>query len=141
MRAAATFTVSDWTPVDLPTVVGGAPVPVTAAPTGMAAMVKTFAGDLAGRAVTWFVGGQNEASGAGTYVAVEAFEGTLDAHAGTFGFVHAASTHGGDRYDEHFAVIPDSGTGELTGITGRGTLTIDADGIHRLELEYALPER
>jgi len=138
MRAAATFTVSDWTPLDLPTTVGGGDVPRTAAPVDAAAMVKTFAGDLAGRSVTWFVGGLNAATGAGTYVAVEAFEGTLGDRSGTFGFVHAASTHGDDRFDEHFTVVPDSGTGALTGISGRGSLTVDADGTHRVELDYTL---
>ena len=139
MRAAATFTVSDWTPLDLPSTVGGLGVPETAAPAGIAAMVKTFAGDLAGRSVTWFVGGLNAASGAGTYVAVESFEGTLAGRSGTFGFVHAASTHGSDRYDEYFTVVPGSGTGGLDGISGSGSLSIDEDGTHRVELEYALP--
>ncbi|GAA1534999.1 DUF3224 domain-containing protein [Nocardioides humi] len=139
MRAAATFTVSDWTPVELPAVVGDLAVPVTAAPTGLAAMVKTFAGDLAGRSVTWFVGGLNEATGAGSYAAVESFEGTLGERTGTFGFVHAASTRGTDRYDEHFVIVPDSGTGELVGITGSGSLVVDADGTHHVEIEYTLP--
>lgn len=140
MRAAATFTVSDWTPLDLPTAVGGLDVPETAAPAGIAAMVKTFAGELSGRSVTWFVGGLNTATGAGTYVAVESFEGTLGDRSGSFGFVHAASTHGSDRYDEHFTVVPDSGTGGMAGISGRGSLTVDEDGTHRVVLEYALPE-
>lgn len=139
MKAAATFTVSDWTPFDLPQTVGGVDVPQTAAPAGVAAMVKTFAGDLAGRSVTWFVGGLNTISGAGTYVAVESFEGTLGGRTGTFGFVHAASTHGSDRHDEYFTVVPDSGTGALAGIAGRGSLAIDEDGTHRVELEYDLP--
>ncbi|WGY04670.1 DUF3224 domain-containing protein [Nocardioides sp. QY071] len=140
MRAAATFTVSDWTPLDLPRAVGGVGIPETAAPAGVAAMVKTFAGDFAGRSVTWFVGGLNTTSGAGTYVAVESFEGTLGGRPGTFGFVHAASTHGSDRYDEYFTVVPDSGTGALAGITGQGSLAIDEDGTHRVELEYLLPQ-
>lgn len=138
MRAAATFTVSDWTVIDLPTVVGDVAVPDTAAPTGLAAMVKTFTGDLAGRSVTWFVGGLNETTGAGTYAAVESFTGTLGDRTGTFGFVHAASTHGSDRYDQHFVVIPDSGTGDLAGISGTGSLVIDEDGTHRVTLDYTL---
>lgn len=139
MRAAATFTVSGWTPLDLPETVGGTVVPVTAAPAGVAAMVKTFAGELAGRSVTWFVGGLNPDTGSGTYAAAEAFEGSVGDRTGTFAFVHAASTHGSDRFDEHFVVVPDSGTGELTGIRGRGSLTIDEDGTHRVRLEYTLP--
>ena len=34
----------------------------------------------------------------------------LDEVAGTFAFVHAASTHGEDRHDEFFAIAAGSGT-------------------------------
>jgi hypothetical protein len=36
-------------------------------------------------------------------------------------------------------VIPDSGTGELTGLTGRMTIQIAADGAHYYTFDYALP--
>ena len=77
--------------------------------------------------------------GAGTYVALEAFAGTLDALAGTFVFVHAASTHGADRYGELFTIAQGSGTGELAGISGTGGLSVDADGTHRLWFDWDLP--
>ncbi|WP_127783739.1 DUF3224 domain-containing protein [Rhodococcus sp. X156] len=140
MNATSTFTVSDWTPAGSPTQVGGLPVPVTAAPAGLAHMVKTFEGDLTGRSVTWFLGSLNSETGHGSYAALEAVQGELGGRPGTFNLVHAASTHGADRYDEHLVIVPDSGTGELGGIAGAGRIVVDADGTHCLELDYSLGE-
>lgn len=138
VRATSTFTVSDWTPADGPERVGGVPMVATGASFGLAHMVKTFEGDLAGRAVTWFLGCLNEQTGEGSYAALEAVEGTLHGRHGAFNVVHASSTHGTDRYDEHLVIVPGSGSGDLAGISGRGTLVVDDDGTHRLELDYLL---
>jgi hypothetical protein len=37
------------------------------------------------------------------------------------------------------AVVPDSGTGQLTGLAGKMAITI-VDGKHSYDLEYTLPE-
>ncbi len=39
---------------------------------------------------------------------------------------------------EYFAIVPSSGTGQLAGISGTGGLVIDADGTHRIWLDYEL---
>ena len=69
---------------------------------------------------------------------MESFEGSLNGATGTFNFWHAASTTGADRGDEHFAIVPSSGTGELASITGGGGMAIDADGTHRVWFDYEL---
>ena len=140
VRASASFAVSDWTPTEKPEQVGDAPMIATGSSFGLAHMVKTFEGDLTGRSITWFLGCLNEQTGAGAYAALEAVEGSLHGRRGTFNIVHAASTHGTDRYDEHFTVVPGSGTEELSGISGRGTLVVEGDGTHRIELDYSLGE-
>lgn len=132
-HAEATFEVLSFAPVDT-----GAEMVVTAMPTGVATMEKRLSGAVDGRATTLFSGGQNTETGAGTYVAVEAFEGTVDGRRGSFNFVHAASTHGADRYDEFFTVVPSSGTGELAMIGGSGGLAVDPDGTHRIWFDYSL---
>lgn len=137
MHATSTFTVSHWTPASSPAELGGVAAPATAAPAGLAHMVKTFTGDLSGRSMTWFLGSLNPDTGHGSYAALEAVEGALGGRRGTFNVVHAASTHGSDRYDEHLVVVPDSGTGELAGIAGAGRIVVEADGTHRLELDYS----
>jgi hypothetical protein len=40
---------------------------------------------------------------------------------------------------EFVLIVAGSGTGELTGITGSGGLTIDAEGVHRIWFDYDLP--
>lgn len=59
---------------------------------------------------------------------MEAFEGSLNGTSGSFNFVHTASTTGSDRTDEHFAIVPSSGTGDLAGIGDRR----HRDGSHDL---------
>lgn len=140
MHATSTFTVSDFTPTESPLRVGELPMIDTAASSGLAFMTKTFTGELSGRSITWFVGSLNEQTGVGSYVALEAISAEILGRAGTFNVIHAASTSGADRFDEHLRIVPDSGTGELAGITGTGTLTIDADGTHHFTLDYRLTQ-
>ncbi len=133
MQTSCTFTVGDFTPSDW------APDIETALATGHAHMVKLFEGGLAGRSVTQFSYCFDHESGVGTYVATESFEGAVDGHHGTFNFVHSATTLGGaERLNELFLVVPGSGTGGLVGLTGTGSLVIDADGTHRITLDYEL---
>lgn len=133
-RADGVFEVAGFVPVE------GVPAEpiVTAMAAGVATLQKTYTGAVAGRSVTIFVGAQDAAGQAGTYVALEAFEGSLDERSGAFNFVHAASTHGQDRFNETFFIVESSGTGDLAGITGGGGLAIDADGTHRVYFDYDL---
>jgi hypothetical protein len=132
MRATGTFTVTAFNPTSI------APETdiKTALAVGVAVIDKAFSGDIAGRSATIFTSAFDQARGVGTYVALESFEGTVDGRDGSFNFVHSASTSGSDRSAEYFAIVPESGTGKLAGISGAGGLEIDADGTHRVWLEY-----
>lgn len=130
-RSEGTFEVQGFTPASVEPAVEV----TTAMELGVATMEKRFTGEVDGTSATWFSGGQAP-DGAGTYVALEAFAGTLDGLEGTFVFVHAASTHGSNRYGEFFTIAAGSGTGALTGITGSGGLTVDDDGTHRVWFEW-----
>jgi hypothetical protein len=136
MRAVGTFEVDQFTPA---AVTPPEPAVATALPVGVATMEKHFAGAVAGRSTTIFTAAFDQATGVGTYVAMESFVGTVDGREGAFNFVHAASTTGSDRGDEQFFVVPSSGTGALRGITGGGGIAVDADGTHRVWFDYALP--
>ena len=134
MHADATFEVTDVTPSDYVS-------PVTAgSPVGHAHMVKQFAGDLAGHATTQFSYAYDDAGGVGTYVALEAFEGTLGGRSGAFAFAHSATTDGqsSERLHELMVIAPGSGAGELAGITGTGSMVIDDDGTHHVVLDYEI---
>lgn len=132
-RSEGTFEVLGFTPAD----VAPAVEVTTAMQLGVAAMEKRYTGEVDGTSATWFVGGRS-AGGDGTYVALEAFAGTLDTLAGAFVFVHAASTHGEDRYGEFFTIATGSGTGDLAGIAGAGGMSVDADGTHRIWFDWDL---
>ncbi|GAA4261769.1 DUF3224 domain-containing protein [Dactylosporangium darangshiense] len=134
MRANGTFSVKTFMPTD----VVPDPAITTALPVGISRMEKSYDGEIAGRSATLFTAAYDPASGAGTYLAMESFEGTVEGRTGTFNFVHSASTSGADRTGEYFAIVPFSGTGELAGITGGGGMTVDADGTHRVWFDYEL---
>lgn len=134
MRADGTFTVKAFVPTEL--------VPEPAVPTGLpvgvATMEKHFEGEVTGRSATLFTAAYDQTTGVGTYLAMESFEGSLRDRSGAFNFAHSASTTGSDRVAVFFTIVPSSGTGELTGISGGGGITVDADGTHRVWFDYDL---
>lgn len=105
---------------------------------GVATMRKRYAGQVEGRSATFFTAAFDQATGVGTYVAMESFDGSLGGVPGTFNFAHVASTRGAERIDEAFVIVPGSGTGGLAGIGGSAVLTVDADGTHRVWFDYTL---
>ncbi|WP_067544281.1 DUF3224 domain-containing protein [Nocardia crassostreae] len=134
MRASGTFTVKSFTPAE----VAPDPAITTGMPVGVALMEKHFEGEISGRAATVFTSAYDEASGAGTYLAMESFEGSVGGRTGACNFAHSASTTGSDRSAEFFVIVAGSGTDELTGITGTGGIAVDADGTHRIWFDYEL---
>ncbi|MEU4153251.1 DUF3224 domain-containing protein [Streptomyces sp. NPDC026659] len=134
MRADGTFTVKAF----VPTGVTPDPAVTTGLPVGVARMEKHFEGGISGRAATLFTAAFDQAAGVGTYVAMESFEGSLNGHEGAFNFAHSATTTGSDRAAQFFVIVPSSGTGDLTGISGTGGIEIEADGTHRIWFDYEL---
>jgi hypothetical protein len=134
MITEGTFTVSDFAVVPIEE---EQPV-TTALGVGVATMRKVYEGGVEGRSTTLFTSAFDPESGIGTYVAMESFEGSLAGRGGTFNFVHSASTSGTDRFAEHFRIVPSSGTGDLAGITGSGSLVVDSDGTHRMRFDYTV---
>jgi hypothetical protein len=134
MHTTCTFLPADFSPTDWQ------PEIATALPVGHAHMRKTFAGGLEGRAVTQFTSAFDMATGVGTYLAMESIEGVLDGRSGAFNLVHSATTDGVSphRLSEFMLIVPGSGTGELVGLTGTGTMRVDEDGTHHLDLDYEL---
>ncbi len=71
------------------------------------------------------------------YVAFERFTGTLDGRSGTFALQHTATMNRGEGRLS-IAVVPDSGTDELAGLSGSLSIQIEG-GAHAYLFEYALP--
>jgi hypothetical protein len=123
-----------------PTELSPEPAVATGLPVGVSTMQKHYEGAVRGRSATLFTSAYDQASGVGTYVAMESFEGAVDGRTGAFNFAHSATTGGTDRSEEFFTIVPTSGTGELAGIRGTGGMAIDPDGTHRIWFEYELDE-
>ena len=105
---------------------------------GRLSLAKTFSGDLVGTGKGQMLGSQSEAvAGSGGYVAMERFSGTLKGKKGSFTLQHFGTMQGG-KFDLNVMVVPDSGTGELTGISGTFKIVIEGNR-HLYEFEYSLP--
>jgi uncharacterized protein DUF3224 len=97
---------------------------------------KQYHGDLEGIGKGEMLSALSDVKGSGSYVAIERVSGTLNGRQGTFILDHRGRMTRGAQQLE-IAVVPDSGTGALTDITGTMTITI-AGGKHSYEFEYTL---
>jgi len=105
---------------------------------GRLSLDKTFAGDIVGTSKGQMLGIGTEIKESAGYVAAERLTGTLEGRKGTFALQHSGTMQGG-KFDLSVIVVPDSGTGELVGISGKLKIIIE-NGKHFYELEYSLPE-
>ena len=95
---------------------------------------KEFSGDLVGRSEAQMVAAHTATPGSAGYVAIEHFTGSVGGKSGSFVLQHSGLMDRGDAALT-VTIVPDSGTGELAGISG--TLQIDIDaGTHSYVLEY-----
>jgi hypothetical protein len=105
---------------------------------GRMSLDKQFAGDLVAIGKGEMLTAITQTKGSAGYVAIERVTGTLHGCKGSFVFQHSGTMDRGAQ-QLSITVVPDSGTEELAGITGRFTLNI-VDGKHFYEFEYSLPE-
>jgi hypothetical protein len=97
---------------------------------------KQFRGDLEATSRGQMLTAMTDVKGSAGYVAVERVSGTLRGRAGSFVLQHTGTMTRGTP-GLTIIVVPDSGTGELTGLSGEMTIII-TDGKHSYELEYAV---
>ena len=98
---------------------------------------KQFSGDLVASSVGQMLTGMSAVKGSAGYVAIERVTGTLAGRTGSFILQHTGVMNRGVP-SLAVTVVPDSGTVELTGISG--TLQIEIEGkAHSYVLEYSLP--
>ena len=106
---------------------------------GRMSLDKQYHGDLEAAAKgEMLYASATEVQGSGSYVAVERVTGKLHGKSGSFALAHKGSMSGGKQHMD-ITVVPDSGSGELAGITGAMKIIITADGKHSYELAYTLP--
>ncbi|MFN2492449.1 MAG: DUF3224 domain-containing protein [Pyrinomonadaceae bacterium] len=100
---------------------------------------KIFQGALEGTSKGQMLAASTEIEGSAGYVAMERVSGTLDGLRGTFVLQHSGTmTRGAPNLT--VTVVPDSGTGQLVGLSGKMSLNI-AGGNHFYDFEYTLPKR
>lgn len=97
---------------------------------------KRFHGPLDATSVVHMLAVMAEVPGSGAYVAIERIEGTLDGRHGSFYAQHNGIMDRG-KPSLDLTVVPDTGTGELTGLRGRLAIDI-VDGKHFYIFDYEL---
>jgi hypothetical protein len=106
---------------------------------GRMSLDKQFSGDLKGRSAGQMVAAGTAVEGSAAYVAMERVTGTLNGRSGSFILMHNGTmSHG--ALELRIIVVPDSGTGELTGLAGTMKIIIEG-GKHSWEFEYSIAGR
>lgn len=98
---------------------------------------KQFHGDLEATSIGEMISTQTEIKGSAGYVAMERVTGILKGLQGSFVLQHSGTMSRGVS-TLSVTVVPDSGKGELKGITGKMNITIAPDGKHSYEFDYAI---
>jgi len=98
---------------------------------------KELHGDLEAVSAGEMLSAMTAVKGSAGYVAMELVKGTLHGRKGTFVLQHSATMNRGTP-ELSVTVVPDSGTDELTGLTGRFDIIIEG-GKHSYEFDYSLP--
>jgi hypothetical protein len=103
---------------------------------GRMTVAKQWQGDLEGTSKGQMLSGGDVSTGSAGYVAIEKFSGTLKGRKGSFILQHSGTmTKGSGQLT--VTVVPDSGTEELAGISGKLSIKIE-NGKHFYDFEYSL---
>jgi hypothetical protein len=108
-----------------------------AANLGRMTIDKQYHGDLEATSKGEMIATQTEVKGSAGYVAMERVTGTLRGKKGGFVLQHSATMTRGTP-NLSIIVVPDSGTGELKGISGKMNIIIAPDGKHSYEFDYTI---
>lgn len=100
-------------------------------------LTKKFSGDLDATARGHMLSAGTAIKGSAGYVALDQVTGSLDGRQGGFVLQHSGSMKRGVP-SLSVMVVPDSGTGELAGLTGTLNINIVA-GKHFYDFLYSIP--
>jgi hypothetical protein len=99
---------------------------------------KKYHGDVQGTSTGQMQAIRDDRS-TGAYVALEKVVASIRGRSGTFMLMHYGYMSQGAVGRWLVEIVPNSGTGELTGLSGTMKI-IQKDGKHYYEIEYELPE-
>jgi Protein of unknown function (DUF3224) len=100
-------------------------------------VAKQFHGDIEGTSKVQMLAAGTAVKDSGGYVALEKVSAAVAGRKGTFILQHMGTMKGG-AFNLNIAVVPDSGTDQLTGISGKFAIEIK-DGKHSYAFDYTLP--
>ena len=103
---------------------------------GRLSIDKQFHGDLEATSQGEMLSVGTDIKGSAGYVAIERVTGKLNGRSGGFVLQHNATMTRGAPY-LNIIVVPDSGTGELVGLSGTMHIII-AEGKHSYDFQYSL---
>ena len=95
---------------------------------------KTFSGDIEGEGQVEYLM-MYRSDGTAAFVGMERVTGRLAGKTGSFVLQRSGVFEGGQA-KESYVVVPGSGTGELTGLSGRGESSVGHGMEHPFTLEY-----
>jgi len=104
---------------------------------GRMSLDKQYHGDLEATAQGEMLTASTPIKGSAAYVAVECVSGRLHGRTGAFLLQHSGTMSHGE-FHLNVTVVPDSGTGQLAGLSGAMNIII-TDGKHSYEFSYTLP--
>ena len=105
-------------------------------PLGRLSIDKQFHGDLEATSKGEMLSAGGQVKGSAGYVAIERVRGALHGRNGTFVLQHSGTMTRGVP-SLVITVVPDTGTDELTGLTGTMAIVIEA-GKHSYAFDYSL---
>jgi hypothetical protein len=106
---------------------------------GRMSLDKQFHGDLEATSKGEMLAHFDQEKQSGGYVAIERVTGTLGGKKGSFTLQHSSTMQRGKPH-QNIVVVPESGSGELTGLKGSLVVTIAAGGAHSYDFEYTFDE-
>ncbi|WP_166111264.1 DUF3224 domain-containing protein [Pseudoalteromonas sp. Z9A5] len=106
---------------------------------GRMSIDKTFKGDLNATSQGEMLSAMTPTQGSAGYVAIEQVIGTLEGKQGSFVLQHFGTMDKGQD-SLILTVIPDSGTGELEGLSGSMKIRIE-QGIHYYDFDYVFESK
>ncbi len=106
---------------------------------GRMSIDKQFHGELEATSQGEMLTAMTGTKGSAGYVAIERVTGSLAGRSGAFTLQHTGTMNRGTP-ELSVTVVPDSGTGQLTGLTGRMTIRIEAGGKHFYDFDYSLAD-
>ena len=113
------------------------PQPADESGIGRLTIDKQFHGDLEATSKGHMLAFTTEVQGSAGYVAMERVTGTMSGRSGSFVLQHSGAMNRGETLLV-LTVVPDSGTGQLVGLTGKMAISI-VDKRHFYQFEYTLP--